>query len=210
MPRIARIASGGTVFHVLNRSVGRMPIFLTDKDYEAFERVIEETLDVVPMRICAYCVMPNHWHFVLWPENDEDLAKFMQLLTTTHTQRWKHHKNLVGSGPLYQGRYKSFPVMTDRYFYQVIRYVERNPLRANLVHRAEHWRWSSLARRSEEAVDQGGVVSNLPLELPSNWLQMVNEPQHELELEALRRCVRRNQPLGTDTWVKQISKQFEL
>jgi REP element-mobilizing transposase RayT len=66
------------LFHVLNRGVGRMQIFQAEKDYDAFQRVVEQTLRVAPIRICAYCWMPNHWHFILWPERDGCLSKFMQ------------------------------------------------------------------------------------------------------------------------------------
>ena len=67
---------GGMVFHVLNRGVGRRTLFSNESDYHAFERVLEEALRTRAMRICAYCVMPNHWHFVLWPEQDGDLSTF--------------------------------------------------------------------------------------------------------------------------------------
>ena len=76
------------VYHVLNRGVGRMRLFHTDADYAAWERVILETLPLAPMRICAYCWMPNHWHLVLWPESDGELSTFMQRATNRHTQRW--------------------------------------------------------------------------------------------------------------------------
>src|SRR3989304_6584106 len=144
MPRPTRYTPGGMVFHVLNRSVGRRALFEKDGDYLAFERVLEETLRTRPMRVCAYVVMPNHWHFVLWPERDGQLPAFMQQLTNTHVKRWKEHRHEIGDGHLYQGRYKCFPVQTDDYFYSVVRYVERNPLRANLAARAEDWRGSSL------------------------------------------------------------------
>jgi hypothetical protein len=81
MPRASRYTPGGMVFHVLNRGVGRRTLFDKDADYLAFQRVMEETLRTRPMRICAYCLMPNHWHFILWPKNDGDLAAFMQQLT---------------------------------------------------------------------------------------------------------------------------------
>src|SRR5487761_1140184 len=74
MPRIARIAPGGLVYHVLNRSVARLPLFQKAADFEAFERVLSETQDRYPARILAYCLMPNHWHFVLWPRKDTALA----------------------------------------------------------------------------------------------------------------------------------------
>ena len=88
--------------------------------------------------------MPNHWHFVLSRERDGDLSAFLQQLTNTHVKRWKQHHGEAGYGHLYQGRYKAFPVQTAEYFYQVVRYVERNAQRANLVARAESWPWSSL------------------------------------------------------------------
>ena len=92
--------------------------------------------------------MPDHWHFVLWPERDGDLGRFMHHLTVTHTARWKQHKKQVGFGHLYQDRYKSFPIESDDHFYQVVRYVERNPLRATMVRRAEHWQYSSRGFRN--------------------------------------------------------------
>ena len=128
------------VFHVINRVVGRMTLFNKDKDYEAFERILEETLECRPMRICCFCLMPTHWHLVLWPENDGDLAAFMQRLMITHVRCWQAHRHCVGAGHVDQGRYKSFPVKTEDYLYHVLRYVERNPLRTNLVLQAEDWR----------------------------------------------------------------------
>ena len=125
------------VYHVLNRGVGRQRLFEKPADYAAFEGLMEETLEKSPMRICSYLLMPNHWHLVLWPERDGDLAAFMQRLTVTHVTRWQKHKRRVGEGHVYQGRFKSFPVQEDDYFYQVVRYVERNALRATLVDRAE-------------------------------------------------------------------------
>jgi len=126
MPRAARVTPGGMVFHVLNRGVGRMRLFHKDADFAAFEEILAEVVDLSPMRVCSYCLMPNHWHLVLWPEHDGDLPVFMERLTVTHVTRWQRHRGQVGYGHVYQGRFKSFPVSTDEYFYQVVRYVERN------------------------------------------------------------------------------------
>ena len=143
MPRRARVALGGLLFHVLNRGVAQMQLFENPADYQAFEQVLRETLDESSMRICAYTVMPNHWHLLLWPECDGELARFMQRLTITHVRRWQQHRGYAGLGHVYQGRYKSFPVESDEHFWVVARYLERNAHRANLVLRAEEWRWSS-------------------------------------------------------------------
>lgn len=208
MPRIARVAPGGMVFHVLNRGVARMEIFRKDKDFDAFHRVVQQTLRVTPMRICAYCWMPNHWHFVLWPERDGDLSKFMQRMANMHTQRWQRAKLRVGYGHLYQGRFKSFPIESDEHFYRVARYVERNAQRAGLVQRAEDWKWGSLHQRTSNVRDP--LLAEWPLPKPSDWIEHVNLPQTEAELEAIRRCLHRGSPYGNATWTEQAAEQLGL
>ena len=91
MPRAKRVCPGGTVFHCLNRAVARMTLFEKEADYEAFERVLEEACERVPLRILDYCIMPNHWHFVVWPQNDDEVSQFFRWLTVTHTMRWHAH-----------------------------------------------------------------------------------------------------------------------
>ena len=91
MPRHARVAPGGFVYHALNRGVARLPLFEKDGDYEAFERVLGEALLEQPTRVLGYCLMPNHWHFVLWPVADGELRAFLRWLMHTHTQRWHAH-----------------------------------------------------------------------------------------------------------------------
>ena len=196
------------VFHALNRGVGRMKIFSKGRDYEAFEEAVEETLQLYPMRILAYCLMPNHWHFVLWPENDGDLSAFLQRLTNTHTQRWQRAKNKVGYGHLYQGRFKSFPVETDDHFYTVVRYVERNALRANLVETSGAWRWNSLWRHLHKATSP--LLSKWPLPRPRRWSELVDEPQTEVEVAAIRRCIQRGCPYGGSDWVSQTAEALGL
>jgi putative transposase len=210
MPRAARVVPGGMVFHVLNRGVGRMRLFHKDADYLAFEQILEEVLAVQPMRICGYCLMPNHWHLLLWPEHDGDLPAFMQRLTVTHVTRWQRHRKEVGHGHVYQGRFKSFPVSTDEYFYQVARYVERNALRANLVDHAELWRWSSLWRRENGTPEQRRLLSKWPVPCPRDWQALINRPQTDAELEAIRRSVCRGQPFGPQSWVDQCAAQLGL
>jgi putative transposase len=211
MPRRPRLATGGLVYHALNRGVGRMRLFDDEGDYAAFERVLDETLSAVPMRVLAYCLMPNHWHLALWPVGDGDLSEFMRLLTVTHTQRWHAHHHTGGTGPVYQGRFKSVPVQSDAHLLVVLRYVERNPLRANLpgVNQAGDWPWSSLGRARRE----GGVcriVSGWPVDRPANWVERVNEPETRAELEAMRTSVRRGRPWGEDGWVRRTAALLGL
>ena len=210
MPRTARVAPGGMVFHVLNRGVARMQLFEKAADYQAFEQVLRDTLDRSPMRICAYAVMPNHWHLLLWPECDGELTAFMQRLTITHVRRWQEHRGYAGLGHVYQGRYKSFPVESDEHFWVVARYVERNALRANLVLRAEEWRWSSLWQRCHPTGEERSLLAAWPIDMPANWLERVNQTDDAQELEALRRSVQRGRPFGQPEWQKEIAKRLGL
>lgn len=200
------------VFHVLNRGVGRMRLFAKVGDYEAFERVLAETLDLWPMRLCAYCVMPNHWHMVLWPREDGDLAAFMQRLTITHARRRQEQRHEVGTGHIYQGRYKSFPVQSDEHFLTVCRYVERNALRAGLVKRAEEWRWCSLWRRGQSAELSEMLLppDRWPVTPPRNWVAAVNRAEPGAELDALRACVVRGRPFGGLTWMARTVRRLGL
>src|SRR6516164_1165917 len=147
MGRAVRVDAGGLVYHVLNRANARLRIFAKAGDYEAFETVLEQARARFGTRVLAYCVMPIHWHLVLWPRAQRELSRFVGWLTLTHTQRWHAHYRDVGSGHLYQGRFKSFPIEADDHYLAVCRYVERNALRAGLVERAEAWHWGSLGRR---------------------------------------------------------------
>jgi len=103
MPRAPRLAPGGVVYHVLNRSVGRRPIFDDGPDFAAFLRVLEEAVEKYSIRLLAWCVMSNHWHLVLWPRKDGELSAFMRWLTTTHVRRWHQHRESLGQGHVYQG-----------------------------------------------------------------------------------------------------------
>ena len=210
MPRSARVAPGGMVFHVLNRRVDCKTLFHCDADYRAFEKVLREAGTLVGIRICAYCLMPNHWHMALWPSRDGELSSFMHRLTLTHAVRWKVHNSSMGKGHLYQNRFKSFPVQSDEHYLTVVRYIERNALRANLVERAEEWHYSSLWRRRTHPVGDDPLVSAGPVDLPDDWVERVNRPETSAELEALRASVRRGNPYGTESWQKETARELDL
>jgi putative transposase len=210
MPRIARRAPKGWVYHALNRAVARLPLFQKEADYEAFERVLHEVHERVPLDVLAYCVMPNHWHFVLRPTKDGQLTEFLRRLAHTHTMRWHAHYHTSGTGHLYQGRFKAFPVENDEHFYTVVRYVERNALRAGLVAQAQAWRWSSLWRQELGSRDERALLARWPVPRPRNWLELVNAPQTEAELEAVRRAVRRSSPFGSPDWERSTAQRLGM
>ena len=210
MGRPKRAADGGLIYHVLNRANARMTIFEKPEDFAAFERVLEEAVERTKTRLLAYWVMSTHWHLVLWPGEDGELWRFTGWLALTHTQRWHAHRHSSGSGHLYQGRCKSFPVQDDEHFLTVCRHVERNALRANLVRRAEDWRWGSLYRWQCGNAKESSLLSAWPLRRSANWVEEVNAPQTEAELLALRRAVNRGCPFGEAFLSDQVVRRLGL
>lgn len=215
MPRRARSIIGGMVYHVLNRAAGRRRLFFKPSDFVAFEKIIEKTVARIPLRILSYCVMPTHFHFVTWPRpgDDTELSEFMRLLTVTHAQRYHVHFKTTGTGPVYQGRFKAFPVQCDDHFHTLARYVERNPLRARLVECAGQWRWSSLWRWLHGDASARRLLSDWPDTCgrrPNDWLEIVNRPQTEAELLAVRTCLQRNRPFGDHRWTQTAAEQLNL
>ena len=233
MARKPRFAPGGIAYHVMNRAAAGIDLFHHDPDYAAFERTLAQAVGREPsIRLCAYCFMPNHFHLVLWPTDDGELSRFMQWLTMTHTQRWHAHRHTGGRGHLYQSRFKSFPIQTDRHFLSVCRYVERNPLRANLVKQAQRWRWSSLWLRENNTPEKRGhkplivptsdsvtpatppPLANLlapwPLPIPRDWITRVNQPENEKELAALRTATDRGRPYGDPDWTTRTAHALHI
>ena len=208
MARRTRCSDAGYVYHVLNRAVGRATLFDKPADYPAFGKVVRQAWERTAMRLLCYVVLPNHWHFVVWPRHDGDPSAWAQWLTVTQVRRWHAHHHSAGTGPVYQGRFKSFPVQADDHFFSVCRYVERNALRAKLAARAENWRWSSLWHRSHAT--QVAWLSEWPLPVPERWLQYVNKPETESELAAVRRSVVRGAPYGDEVWEQQTAKSLGL
>ena len=199
------------MYHVINRGNCRMRIFSKPADFSAFVRLLRQGCQRVPgMRVLAYCLMNNHWHLVLWPTRDDDLARFVGWVSTTHVRRWRLHRRSVGEGHLYQGRFKSFPVQRDEHLLAVLRYVEANPVRSAAVSRARDWTPSSLAARTGGDGQAAAWLSPWPVDCPANWEARVDRPQDELALSALRASVTRGRPFGSDRWVQRTAKALGL
>jgi len=210
MPRINRIDIANIPYHIINRANARMQIFDEDKDYKLFEEVLEQAKEKFDMRILSYCVMPNHWHLALYPKKDGDLQLFMRWISMTHTQRWHSQHKTIGSGHLYQGRYKSFLIQEDEHLLQLFKYIERNPLRAKLIQRAEDWKWSSLWRREQGNEKQKKLLDEWPINIPKDYINLVNISQTDEELRLLRYSVNKGKPYGSETWVNKIINRFNL
>jgi putative transposase len=207
MPRTARACSGGYTYHVLNRGNARATVFHKPGDYDAFIEIIAEASLRHPMRILAYCLMPNHFHLALWPREDGDLSRWMHWLLTTHVGRYLRHYH--SSGHIWQGRFKAFPTEADEHLLTILRYIERNPLRAGLVDRAEAWPWSSLRwlavpDQAPVRLEPGTVLRG------TEWVEGVNVAMTEGEVERVRECVSRDRPFGSSAWTLTTARSLGL
>jgi putative transposase len=160
--------------HVVNRGVEKRRLFDRPRDYDEFLLFVDQAQQRVPTRVLAYVLMPNHWHFVLWPVCREDLSRFLHYVTSRHAARFRQCSWTTGLGHVYQNRYRLSVVDGDVRYVRTLRYVEANPLRANLVRCAEDWPWSSLAER----LGSGSRLSAGPVALPpaEQWAALVNRP----------------------------------
>ena len=210
MGRPRRADTAGGIYHALNRGNARATIFHKPEDYDAFEQILAEGLQRYPCRLLAYQLMPNHWHLVLQPTEEGGMSNLLRWVSLTHTMRLHAHYQTGGQGHIYQGRFKSFPIQSDEHFLMVCRYVERNALRAGLVKRAEAWRWGSLNRWLDQTEREHHLLSPWPLARSPRWAERVNTPLTAAELQAVRPCVTRGAPFGTEKWVRRIAQQLNL
>lgn len=189
----------------------RLPIFEKPEDYAAFEQVLADSLDRADApRLLAYCLMPNHWHLVVQAGDRSHLSTWMQWLAVTHTHRWHAHRQSFGEGPLYQGRFKSFPVQEDEHFLRVCRYVEANAVRAKLIRQAERWPWGSLGCRTRRRAVLFEKLGTWPVDRPGHWCDQVNLAMDEETLTSLRRNVCSGLPLGKPDWQQKIAGRLGL
>ncbi len=195
---------------MLNRAVAWLSLFEKLEDYEAFERVLIETHAQFPLPLLCYCLMPNHWHFVVGPANDNPLSDFFRWLTHTHVMRWHAHYHTEGTGHLYQDRFKAFPIEEDDHLDAVLRYVEQNPVRAELCERAEDWKFGSAWRMERGDAQSLSILSEWPISRPMRWRDDVNQVQSESEVDAIRASVKRRIPSGTHSWITQSAVRRHL
>lgn len=158
------------------------------------------------MRVPAYCLMPNPFHLAVWPPHDRELSRWTPWLLTAYVRRY--HRWHESSGHVWQGRFKAFPIEQAEHLRTVLRYIELNPVRAHLVTRAEDWHWSSV-RAWRESV-RGPRVEAGPMVRPESWLDWVNGPMEERDVQRIRRSVNRNAPFGSDAWTAVTAERLGL
>ncbi len=211
MSRTARAAKGGLIYHVYNRGNGRLRIFNRPEDYALFIDLLREGQTRAEARLLGFCLMPTHWHLLVWPKGDRDLAAFVGWVSNTHVRRWHQMHATAGGGHLYQGRYRSFPVQADTHVADLLQFMEANPLRAGIVEDLSAWGYSSMhVRKLGHAGNSICPLHSWVLPQYDEWQIKLNKPQPKELVEQIRTSIKRERPFGDDAWVKKIAAELNL
>lgn len=204
MPRKPRIIIPGTHYHVLNRAVSRLKIFERSQQYQEFCELLTEAVERFRLELNSFCIMPNHWHLVVKPESAPQLSGCLAWITATHSRRHHLREGTVGHGPLYQGRYKHFPIESENYLATVIRYVERNAVTGNLVRSSRDWRWSSAHTKNTVPVQK------LEFQRHKDWHNHVDSIQSGKELEMWQESLCHELPFGSKKWLRGLETAYSI
>lgn len=214
MPRPLRPIDDRLVYHVINRGNNRAPVFFNDDDYAAFLEAMGDLKRRRPFECYGYCLMPNHVHLLIRPL-ETPISRIMQSLLVSHTLRY--HRCHHSAGHVWQGRFKSPVIQDDDHLLTVLRYIEANPLRAQMVASAGDYRWSSFAAHGlghpDPLVDPLGAYESLAKTRPTRrrrWSAFVHQTPPDEELTALRRSVETGLPYGDPAWVEQLATRLGL
>ncbi len=203
MVRMARLVVPDHPHHVVQRGNRRMKTFLCEADYQFYIKLMAKSCSEAGTQVWAYCLMPNHVHLIMVPQDTDGLRR---TLSEAHRQ-YTRHVNLREDwrGHLWQERFHSFP-MDESYLLACARYVELNPVRANLTHRFDHWRWSS-AKAHLKGVDDALVKVKPLLDMAPDWRGFLKAGIKEDALEHFRKHSTTGRPLGPEQYVKALEAQ---
>ena len=214
MPRPLRPIADGLIYHVINRGNGRQLVFFGEGDYLAFLGVIADLKERKPFDLFGYCLMTNHIHLLLRPKG-VSISRIMQSLLVSHTQRY--HRCHKTGGHVWQGRFKSPVIQDGDHLLCVLRYIEANPVRAEMVSAAGDYRWSSYAAHGLGKVDElldplpeYEATAAYPAVRCRRWSAYVHQTPPDAEAASIRRSNETGLPLGESNWVKRLAKKLNL
>jgi putative transposase len=200
MPRISRAIAIGYPHHVLQRGNYRQLIFEEDIDYLQYLQWLEEYSKKFSLKIWAYCLMSNHVHYVVMPMKENSLSKTFNFLHMKYSLYFNQKRNLRGH--LWQGRFYSC-ILDNRHVYSAVRYVENNPVRANLVDRAYDYPWSSARyhvykKANPILADECYLTKEI-----EDWAAYLMINDDEL-INNIRKNMKTGRPCGDDGFIKKI------
>ncbi|TDU28190.1 putative transposase [Panacagrimonas perspica] len=209
MARLARLTAAEFAHHVIQRGNDRQPIFREPADQERLLALLAEYAAREKVAIHAYVLMPNHFHLLLTPQTSTGVSRLMQAVGRVYVQYFnrRHHR----TGTLWEGRYRSTMVQTDRYCLACMAYIDLNPVRAGLVRRPEEHPWSSHGHyrgiRSDKLVTAPPVywqLGNTPFEREARYGDLVEQGLAPDLEQALTEATLKGWALGDETFLAEL------
>lgn len=200
MPRIARVVVPNYPHHVTQRGNRRQTTFFSDDDYRLYVHLISEARKKAHVEILAYCLMPNHVHFVAVPKSEDGLRKLFQEAHRRYTTYINKRENWRGH--LWQQRFHSC-AMDERHLMAAVRYIELNPVRANLCRHPAEWRWSSVHAHLHGEDDE--IVTVDPMrQRVTDWPSYLATDHANVEQGIFSEHARTGRPLGSSDFITQL------
>ena len=209
MPRIARVVVPGVLHHVTQRGNNRQDVFLTNRDREEYLDLLRQKARQCGLQVLGYCLMTNHIHLLVRPDYAESLAEVLGRTHFSYAQRF--NRDHERSGHLWQARFYSCPAEEGNLF-TLLRYIERNPVRARITGRAWTYPWSSAAVHIGEADKQELIdpVAWFSLMKGSEWRSYLQEAEDRDRLNEIRRKTMVGRPLGSANFINRLEKRLGL
>jgi len=206
MPRLARVVCAGVPHHVTQRGNRRGQVFFTREDRQAYLQWLQEYAGKHEVDVLAYCLMTNHVHLVVVPTTGHALHRVLKPLHMRYAQRVNRARGWKGH--VWQGRYFS-SALDESYLWAAIRYVERNPVRAGIVDRAENYAWSSASAHCGLRYDPVLTAKSIwqrQFEGIGDWSTWLAERDEQESLEMLRRYADKGLPCGSAGFIEMLEK----
>lgn len=209
MPRIARVVAAGYPHHITQRGNYQQKIFSDDTDRIKYLSLLKEESSRYHLDILAYCLMSNHVHFMAIPQREDSMGKVFKYTNMKYSQYYNNKMKV--SGHLFQGRFFSC-VLDEQHMIVCARYIERNPVRANLVRKPYLWSYSS-ARihcriNRDDPLGTNKLFDYIEKE-PKEWKKFIEAPDNPDEMKGIREKTRTGRPLGPNDFIERLEGQLK-
>ena len=216
MPRPARIQLEGLAYHIINRGNNRQDIFKGADDLDVYLKVIKRFKEKYSFKLYGYCLMDNHVHLIMEPTRPNTLSKIIQSITLSHIRLY--HSKYKSSGHLWQGRFKNSIIQTDEYLLQCLKYIELNPVKANIVSSPGDYRWSSygfhaFGQNVNKLLDKDPAYLSLAetdTARQKAYRGFMKSEQDESIVERIRKSIAGDSIVGSEGFIESLRERLSL